>query len=864
MTWWRRVRFSGRLERELDAELRYHFDREVEEHVRRGLSEREARRLTRLEFGGLDQLKEDCRDARGTRWLHDVVSDVRSGARLLKRDRWFSVIAIAAFGVALGVAATVFALARAVLFSGPAGSASDRLVYVGSTDGRRQSLGVSYPDYRDWRAASHAFVGLAAFSETRMTIGGDARGTERLVGSVVSNEAFELLGQSPLVGSGFSRRQTPGDTGAVVILGHDLWASRYDADPNIIGRTIRVDDSPAVIVGVMRAGFEFPFESQLWQPLSQMPGRAEQKRDARVLEVFGLLHEDVGIAQARADLAAVAAAVSAVHPDTNAGIQPAPVRFNEHYNGGFRPVITALSSAAVLLLLISCANVVSLLLARSVRRAPEISMRLSLGATVWRVTRQLIVETAMLAMVGGTIGFLLSLVAVQVISQSLTEIRKPYWVHLSIDWTVLLVLGTLCLAAGVICALVSAVHLRASDSPPWRNVSPAATDGVRVMRWTRGLVIAELGLAIALLTGAGLLVRSAMSLNRADELVDTPHLVSMRLALPPQKYRTPEQRLTFIQALEARLRGIPMVASATVATSVPFAPTPLMQLADNTARVSVVGVGPRYFETLGVQLRSGRPFSAYDGRPGHQAAIVNERFAAAFLDGADPLGRQIALSVPGTRGTAPQSFTVVGVSPSIRQNMGSQPNPVVYLPYRAEADSAATLIIRAPTDLAGAMSTVREEVRALDSDLPVFGVMTMDQVLGQTLWPRRALSALFVVFAGTALVLSGIGLFAVVAYAVSQRTREFAIRMALGAPAAQVWWIVIRQSAVQTALGALLGLGGSAAVGRIIEAWLVQTSPTDPVLVLPLAGLLFVVALVGGLVPARRATRIDPLIALRE
>ena len=874
MTWWRRVRFRGQLERDLDAELRYHFDRQVEDHIREGRSEQEARRLARLEFGGLDQVKEECRDARGTRWAHDVVSDVRFSARLLKRDRWFSVVATAALGVALAVASTVFALARAVLFSGPEVPNPDRLVYVGSIDGRSQSLGVSYLDYRDWRDASHAFVGLDALSDTRMTIGGDGdQGAERLPGSYVSDEAFQFLDQSPLMGGGFTSPHTRSDAAAVVILGHGLWASRYGGDPDIIGRTIRVDDSPAVVVGVMPAGFEFPFESQLWQPLSQMRGLGAQKRDARGLDVFGLLRENVSIPQARADLAAVAAALADIHPDTNAGIQPAVMTFSERYNGGFRPVITALSCAAVLVLLISCANVVSLLLARSARRAPEISMRLSLGATLWRITRQLMVETVMLAMIAGAIGLLLSLMAVQLLSQSLTDIRKPYWVHLSIDWTGFLLLGTLCLVTGVICALVAAVHLRRSDLTAWRNASPAATDGVRVRRWTSGLVVAELGLAIALLAGAGLLVRSAMSLSKADEVIDTAHLVSMRLALPVQKYRTGEQRLAFMQALEARLRAVPVIASATVASSVPFAPTPLMQVAlsgleslptGNTARVSVVAVGPRYFETLGMQLRSGRPFAAVDGRPGYEAAIVNERFAAVFLGGADPVGRRIALRVAETAAIAPQWATVVGLSPSVRQNMGSQPNPVVYLPYRAETESAATLIIRARENHAGAISTVREEVRALDSELPVFGVMTMDQVLGQTLWPRRALSALFVVFAGIALVLSAIGLFAIVAYSVSQRTREFGIRMALGARSDQVWWMVIRQSATQTAFGALLGLAGATAVGRVLTAWLVQTSPTDPVFVLPLVGLLLVVALVGGFVPARRATRIDPLIALRE
>lgn len=870
MNWWQRLVLSRRLERELDAELRHHLDCLVDEYVHSGLSREEARRRAQAEFGGLDQVKEYCRDARGTRWVGDTAHDIRFAVRLLVRDRRFIAAAVVALALGIAAASTVFTIANALVIRGLPVEHASRIMYLGIQDAQSPVGGVSYLDYLDWRA-SQAFTGIAAFNDTTVTIRDPDLEVDRVVGTYVSRNSFELLAVRPILGRDFLPEDDVPAAAPVTILGYRLWTRRYSADRAVIGRMIEINGVPASIIGVMPDGFAFPFNTELWQPLSQWSGLPVQQRDRRVLELFGRLKDGITIDSARADLSSTAARLEREYPDTNRGTRPLIMPFTERYNGSISdPIYVALLSGVAFVLLIVCANVANLLLARAATRAREITMRLSLGATRWRIVRQLLVESLLISVIAGCVAIGLSIVAVRLVSATAEGLEKPYWIQFTLDWHVFAFLAVMCIGTGFAFGLVPALHVsRPNGFAALRSASGISTE-FRARRWASALVTAQIALTLVLLTGAGLMARSGFALYRTDLVIDTNQLLTGRLALPVEKYSTPDQRRAFADRLQTRLNAISAIPSVTIASAVPLAPAGRPRrlsisgdaaVGDRPPLASVVSVGDRYFETLGLHLLHGRTFSAQDGTPGHENAIVNQRFAAMYFHGREPLGRRIevgdANALDGSR-----TVTIIGISPSVRQNMGSEPNPVIYVPYRAEPAAFIWVIVRNERPEA-AISLLREEVRALDPDLPLFGGMTMNQLLAQTMWPRRAFSVFFVVFAGIALVLASVGLYAVTAYAVARRTQELGIRMALGARPQQVRGLVMRQTTMQLGLGALLGVIGAFGIGKLLQAWLVQTSPTDPHTLIGTTALLGLVCFAAALRPAQRATRIDPLVALR-
>jgi predicted permease len=811
--------------------------------------------------------------------------DVRFAFRLLVKDKWFTLVAAVALALGIGVNNTVFTFVNAVLIRGLPFNDPDRIMALNSYDPvRDRNMGVSQLDFRDWSAGSRSFAALAAYTGNTMNISDEGRPPERFSGSFISANGFKLIGQQPLVGRDFlPEDDRPGAT-PVVMLGNGVWKNRYASDRSILGRTIRVNDVPSVVIGVMPEGFKFPQNADLWQPLALVPDLEKQKRNARGLDVFGRLAAGATPEQAKAELIAIGARLTRDYPDTNKDVQPKVQTFNERVNGGpIRTMFLSLMGAVAFVLLIACANVANLLLARSAHRSREISVRVSLGATRWRIVRQLLVESVLLAAISGLLGLAVSIFGIRWFDAVTQDVGKPYWIQFTMDGRVFAFLAAICLGTAGIFGLAPALHVSKTDvNEVLKEGGRSGSAGVRARRWASGLIIAELALTLVLLAGAGFMMRSFLTLYRMDLGVETSHLLTMRLALPERKYPAIEQRLAFYQRLEERLRANGRIQAVSVASNLPLQGGFGRRLAvegrplasgEQPPNVTMVMVDPWYFETIGVRLTRGRMFTESDGLPGRETIIVNQRFVQMHFQHEDPIGKRIQLTVdPGTGPPppnlpAPVWATIVGISPTVRQRNVQErdPDPVAYQPFRIDPRGFMTLLARSQGDPSAMTPLLREEVRAVDPDLPLFNIQTMDQGLAQQRWPFRVFGTMFAIFAAIALMLSAVGLYAVTAYSVTQRTQEIGVRMALGAQAKQVMWLFLRRAFFQLAIGLTIGIAGAFGAGKILESTrlLIQINARDPVTLVTIAALLAAVALAACLWPARRATRLDPLVALR-
>jgi predicted permease len=813
--------------------------------------------------------------------------DVRFAGRLLLKDKWFTLVAAVALALGIGVNATVFTFVNAVLIRGLPVAHPDRTMAIDSFDRvRNRQLNVSYPDFRDWREATKTFEQLGAFNGVIANVSDEGQPPERFNGQYVSAISFQILGQRPVLGRDFTPEEDRPGAPAVVILGHGVWMNRYGSNPSVIGRTIRINDIPTTVIGVMQENFKFPFNTDLWMPLGMLPRLEELGRNARQLQVFGLLAPGVTRAQAQSELINISRAIETENPETNKDVQARVRTFNESQNGGpIRAIFLSLMGAVAFVLLIACANVANLLLSRSTNRAREISVRISLGASRWRVVRQLLIESVILAIISGLAGLGIAAIGIRLFDRATAEVGRPYWIQFTMDGTVIGFFALICLGTGIIFGLAPALHVSKTDvNEVLKEGGRTGSAGVRARRWTGVLMVAELTLTVVLLAGAGFMIRNFLNMYRFDLGIDTSRLATMNLALPERKYASLEQRLAFYESLEARLKANPRIESVAVTSNIPMqggflrrleiAGKPLDQ-GQQAPNVTMLTVDPRYFETIGLPLQRGRNFADEDGMPGRETAVINQRFAALHFPNEDPIGRRITLSIDLQGGAPPAggiptslTATIVGIVPNVRQRdfQLPDPDPIAYLPFRTDPRGFMALIVRSQGDPALMTPILREEVRAIDADLPLFGIRTLDENLAQARWPFRIFGSMFAIFALIALVLSAVGLYAVTAYAVSQRTQEIGIRMALGAQRDDVSWLFFRRSFNQIGIGLSLGIAGAFGVGQLFASTdlLIQTSSRDPITIGGVATLLAAVAVAASVIPAKRATRLDPLIALRR
>ncbi|MET0167295.1 MAG: ABC transporter permease, partial [Vicinamibacterales bacterium] len=663
----------------------------------------------------------------------------------------------------------------------------------------------------------------------------------------------------------------------VVVLGFNIWQSRYAGDKGVLGKTIKVNDLPAAVVGVMPQGMQFPPNTDLWLPLGQATVNRGQSRQVRNYQVIARLADGVTIQQARSELTTIVARLASDFPQTNQGIEPTIVTYNERVNGQqIRLVFWSLMGAVGFVLLIACSNVANLLLARSAERAKEVGVRLSLGASRGRVIRQLLVESVMLSLIGGLLGLPLAYAGIRVFDSLTQDVGKPYWMVFSLDPIVLLFFLGVCLATGIIFGLAPALHVsKTSLNEVLKEGGRSGSSGIRANRWTNGLLVVQVALTLVLLAGAGFMMRSFLVLYSLDLGFETPRLLTLQINLNDRKYPTSEQRNNFARRLAERLRGIGALQTVTTASNFPLGGAAGLDLTidgrtDPNARkpmVSMVSVSASYFNAIGIPVLRGRGFTEADETPGRGGVIVNQRFADMHFKGEDPIGRQITLTEERPNGIEVRSQTIIGVSTTVRQReiQGLEPDAVVYVPYFTGPDMGRTVAVvtRTSGETAAAIPLIRQAVLELDPDLPVYNVRTMDELLAQRRWQYQIFGGMFAVFAGIALLLAAVGLYAVMAYSVTQRTREIGVRMVLGAPPGDVVWLFLRRTVVLVAIGLTIGMSGAFGVGKLLQSILVQSNGREVAVLLSIALLMVIVSLTACVWPARRATRLNPVAALR-
>ena len=861
--------FKPKMEEELDEEVRFHLEREMEENIARGMSPEEARYAALRRFGGVERVKEESRDERGIRLFDEVWQDLRYGARMLLRQPGFTLIAVITLALGIGANTAIFSVVNAVLLRPLPCEDPDRLVVFSSAPQQGHPEACSLPDFADWREQSRSFERMAAFTDRAFNLTGVGE-AERLNGQVITSDLFPALSIPLAFGRNFLPEEDRPGVSGVVILSYGLWQRRFGSNPDVVGHSVTLDGRDHTVVGIAAPDLWVFGHVDLWVPLAMDPAQAGRRSD--FLFVVGRMKPGVSLDQARAEMNAISARLEQQYPQSNTGWRAVLVPLREEFVGNSRDMLLVLLAAVGFVLLIACANVANLLLARAATRGREIAIRAAVGAGRGRLVRQLLTECILLALMGGAVGVILAILGIDALVGFGAK-NIPRSSEIGVDARVLGFTVLLSTAAGALFGLAPALQvsrLKLNDALKEGDRSGTSSGGRRLRP---ALVVSELSLCLILLISVSLMVKSLYGLLNLDAGFNRENLLTMQISLPQMKYDSDQQVAAFYQRLIEGVRGAPGVVSATAVS-----PLPLSGMGSNLGfgiagrpagapdaggDANVLSVGDRYIETMGVPLLLGRPLTEQDGQGGPKAALINQTFARRYFDGQNPIGHQVTFDVTfDGPNPSPRWITIVGVvADSKHYVMETEVYPAIYIPRPVHS---MTLVARARDNPLSLLSAVRAEVRKLDRDLPVSNIQTMDQALRARLGPERFAVFLLVIFAAVALSLAAVGLYGVMSYAVSQRTREIGIRMALGARRSDVMMmVVIGQGIKLTGAGILIGLGGALALTRFMETLVLGVSATDPLTYVTIVSLLTVVALLACWIPARRATRVDPMIALR-
>jgi putative ABC transport system permease protein len=857
----------SRYESELDEELRFHLETRAEQLERSGLGRAEAERRARLELGAVESAKDRCREARGLRWPDEIRQDLRFAFRGFRRNPAFTAVAVLTLALGVGVNAAVFTVVQSVLIRPLPYSEPERVVMVytvGSfgpfswTDGP-----FADPDYLELRKLG-AFSELAAFHTTEAAMSGSGEPV-RAVHSQVTGSLFPLLGVPPTLGRVFGAEE---DASAVAILSDALWRARFGADPAVIGRVENVDGVPHTIVAVMPPAFNFPPKTELWTPLRLRPSY----RDNAFNRVMGRLADGVPPEQARAQATMLMANVGRTLAAGKRVQKISVVGLHESVVGNVRPLLGVLLGAVGCVLLIACTNIANLLMARAATRGQEMSMRATLGASRPRLVRQLLTESLALAAMGGALGLALAHLSLPALLGGVPPNMLPRIEEVRVNAVVVGAAFGLCLLTGVLFGLAPALSGARRDLIRPQKQRGASGSGRAEGRLRGGLVIVQTALVLVLLIGAGLLLKSFWRLHRVDPGFRRDRIVTMSLFLSDRAYPTVEHKLAFYDRLLERIRGLPGAGDASAVNLLPFgpqswngdfaiegqdAPTPLI--------VGKPAVSESYFRTMGIPLRRGRVFDDRDRAGAPRVAVVSEAVARHCWPGQDPLGRRLAMD-DAKKGPW---LTVVGVVGEVRpDNLAADALPMIYVPLRQEYHpfflGGMAFVARADADPARLAAALRAQVRALDPALPVQRVEMLDRLLSGSLAEPRFRAAVLLAFGLLALLLALVGIYGVTAYEVTRRTGEIGIRRALGAQTSAVLRLVIGRSMGLVAAGLAAGIAAALAATRVLESFLFAVTPLDPATFAAVALGVTAVAALASAIPARRAVRVDPAIALRS
>ncbi|HEX8501478.1 MAG TPA: ABC transporter permease [Pyrinomonadaceae bacterium] len=807
--------------------------------------------------------------------------DLRFGARVLLRQPGFALVAVLTLAVGVGANTVIFSVVNGVLLKSLPYPEPERLVALTETSQTSRVMAAAFPDYLDWRAGQSVFENMAA----RMPAGGVLTGggePERVTGRWVTASFFPTLGVRPRAGRFFGEEEDRPGAERVLVLGHALWRRRFGEDPGVVGRAVAFNGESWTVVGVMPPDFDFygrdNLNNEFFIPLGRLSDQEWMRdRQSHTVMVTGRLRPGVGLERARSEMEALAARMGEQFPESNSGNGVALRPLLDDHVGDSRAGLLMLTLAVAILLLIACANVANLLLARAASRRREVALRMALGAGRWRVVRQLLTESLMLAAAGGALGLLLAFWGVDLLV-ALNPGGLPRLENVALDGRVLGFTLLVTLLTGVAFGLTPALRTAGDDfSGALKEGGPRAAGGGRRLR--AALVVSEVALSLVLLVGAGLLVRSFWRLMQVDPGFDARGVLTFRLRLPDAKYREAAQIAAFMGEAKRRVGGLPNVRSVSLTTGFPFGRAddnsyllegqPEPRRPDEWAQANRYSVDEDYHRTLGIMLLAGRHFGAQDAADSPQAVIVDDAFVRRNFPGgspADALGRRLRFG-----GDDEPWREIVGVVRHVRQNALEDEGRVqIYRPWTqigakwaADFTRAMDVVVKTSDDPATLVAAVKREVQAIDREQPLGNVHTLEELVAQSVAPRRFNLLVLGLFAGVALLLGAVGLYGVLSYAVAQRTREIGIRVALGAGSGDILRLVVGHGMLLALVGVAAGLAGSLALTRLMEGLLYGVSAADPVTYATLTGFLLLVALLACLLPARRATRVDPMVALR-
>lgn len=871
-------RDDRRIRREIDDEIRFHVEMRTAELMGRGLSAEEARREALRQFGDVNETRQVCfesdqrreRHVRRREYVREAVQDLTHGLRQLRHRPGFALSSVLTLALAIGATTAVFSVADHVVLRPLPYAQADRIVTLWETD-RSQGITkmeVSPGNFTEWQERSTSFVAMGLAEPHGFDLTGDGP-PESVPSWRVSEGFFRALGVQPVAGRVFTPEEY--QTGSVVVISYTLWQARYGGDPSIIGNAIQLDNAPVTVVGVLPPDLEYPAPKDLWAPKEWREGEREDRRSA-YMHAVARLRSGVSTGEAQAELDRVAAALAAEYPRTNAssGVNVVPLR--DHVIGDVRSALMVLLGAVGFVLLIACANVASLLLARGAERRRELSVRSALGAGRGRILRQLLTESLVIGLFGGVGGMLLALAGIRALV-ALSPPEVPRISGIAIDARIVAFALGVTIFAAILSGLVPALRSSTTDfGATLRGTGRTATAERERGRLRGFLVVAQVALALVLLVGAGLLTRSFVDLLSNDPGFAVENRVALQLFIWDRN-PTQEARLQRMAELDERLEAAPGVAKVAAVFSLPFHPTGLhttrrltvkgraASAADAEAIVFLNMATPDYFEVMGVPLLRGRPFTAEDRLGSPIVALVNETLARRFFANEDPIGREVEL----VEGEGSFSAEIVGVVGDVRPTtLDSEPRPEIYIPFAQSGTGSVTLLVQARRDAAALIPALRELIWQVDDQQAIYHTATVESLISKTLVERRFNLVLLGVFSLSALILAAVGIYGLISFATRQRVQEIGVRLALGARPLDVVGMIVRQGMLLVAPGVVLGLVGALLLTRFLEHMLYGVTPTDLGTFVPVAALMAVVSLLAAFVPARRAAALDPVETLRE
>ncbi|HEX5724340.1 MAG TPA: ABC transporter permease [Longimicrobiaceae bacterium] len=803
--------------------------------------------------------------------MPSLLKDLRYGARKFSRNPGFTAVSVLTMALGIGLTTMMFSIVNGAILKGLPFAESGRLMHLERNNLSQDitSMEVTLHDFPEWRQQQRSFEDIAGFYTGTVNVSGTER-AERYDGAFITANAFRILRVQPLLGRTFREGEDQPGAAPTILLGYRVWQDRYSGDRGIIGKTVRANGEEAEVIGVMPEGFEFPISQDLWVPLrEELP---ERRGEGVTLEVFGRLRDGVSLDQAQVQMGSIARRLAAEYPESNEGVGAVVKPYTEEYiDEEPRLLLFTMLGAVFGVLLIACANVANLLLGQAAVRSKEVGIRTALGASRGRIVMQFLTEPLVLAALGATFGLGLAWAGIRSFNAAIESTQPPFWIDIGLDPPVLAFTVGITLLATLLSGLLPA--LRASGG----NVTEVLKDESRGSSSFRGgrlsavLVVVEIALSVGLLAAAGLMIKSVTNLRNVDMGFRPEQVFTARVGLPESEYPDSAAQVRFFDQLQGRLAASPDLAAVALSSALPG-------IGSGGDRVAIEGkayaderaypdahtivAGPGSFDAFGVKLRQGRDFGAQDREGSLPVTIVNESFARTHFGQESPLGRRIRLGGPETE---QPWLTIVGVAPDMfADGLENEEPEAVYLPYTQSPQRFMSVVARPRAGEPGGLTApVRDLVAGLDPDLPIYFVDTLAGRLSQATWFYKVFGTIFMVMGFVALFLASIGLYGVMAFSVSRRTREMGVRMALGAQAGDVRRLILRQGLKQLAIGVVLGLLLAFGLGSLLRIILFQVSPADPVTFVSIVTVLVGTGVLACLIPARRATRVDPMVALR-